>query len=44
MPAGGIVTVATANVVLDQADAHVHTDVTLAVSDTGIGMTEAVQR
>jgi two-component system cell cycle sensor histidine kinase/response regulator CckA len=50
MPAGGTVTIATANVVFDQADVHQLADMTpgayvmLAVRDTGSGMTEAVQQ
>jgi signal transduction histidine kinase len=50
MLAGGTVTIATANVVIDQADAPPLADLTpgayamLTVRDTGIGMTEAVQQ
>lgn len=48
--AGGTVTIATANVVIDQVSVHQFADLTpgayvvLTVHDTGIGMTEAVQQ
>jgi signal transduction histidine kinase len=50
MPAGGPMTIVTANVVIDQADVEQLADITpgayvmLAVRDTGSGMTEAVQQ
>ncbi|MHC4446904.1 MAG: PAS domain S-box protein [Planctomycetota bacterium] len=50
MPEGGTVTIETANATLDEAYAHRHGDVAvggyvlLAVSDTGVGIPEEVQR
>jgi CheY-like chemotaxis protein len=50
MPEGGKLTVETNNIVLDEAYAHDHLDaepgryVLLSVSDTGVGMSEAVKK